>query len=461
MRSIVDLPLRPADDTSLHFLDDAAVLFSDRRQELYLLNETAAFVWSCLEEGLTGAELLAAYTRSFGITAALAQVHIEQVFREYEDLGLLADRCGRKIPVCQTESHTFRPNGREPAAGIGRLDVTESSPRLGGRSDDRQNEQLVDAAPVFVNGRLEIRQPHSERWYRLLSTCFRVRYTTPDQERRVHPVLAHLEVPKPGTAGLAIVMISCTEGQLLLVNDERKGQCSSLVELAPLVKDILLAEAINNYEYLLCIHAGVVRNAVGCLLLPGTKGSGKTTLTAALLRSGFRYFSDEVALLEKETHHIKPVPISLCVKNSAWNLLIPYYPHLGSLAVHHRNDQKIVRYLNPPPDVQEPESEASHPITWIVFPRYSPNADTVLWPLKRTEALRRLLAECLVVPAPLNRTRIEQLVRWISSVRCFELPMCSLAKAADLVAQLCNEGASVTIDPAADQKQQEFSGEDG
>jgi hypothetical protein len=44
--------LRPAADTSLHLLDDGGLLFSEDSRDLYTLNATAAFVWSCLEEAL-------------------------------------------------------------------------------------------------------------------------------------------------------------------------------------------------------------------------------------------------------------------------------------------------------------------------------------------------------------------------------------------------------------------------
>jgi hypothetical protein len=46
---------------------------------------------------------------------------------------------------------------------------------------------------------------------------------------------------------------------------------------------------------------------------------------------------------------------------------------------------------------------------------------TELRPVGRSEALRRLLQECLVLPERLDRTGVENLVRWIRSVECFEL----------------------------------------
>jgi hypothetical protein len=44
----------------------------------------------------------------------------------------------------------------------------------------------------------------------------------------------------------------------------------------------------------LCLHAGVVSCPGGTVVVPGSSGLGKSTLTAALVRAGFGYLSDEV-----------------------------------------------------------------------------------------------------------------------------------------------------------------------
>src|SRR6185503_18261571 len=44
----------------------------------------------------------------------------------------------------------------------------------------------------------------------------------------------------------------------------------------------------------LCLHAGVVGCPDGTVVIPGSSGLGKSTLTAALVQAGFGYLSDEV-----------------------------------------------------------------------------------------------------------------------------------------------------------------------
>lgn len=60
------------------------------------------------------------------------------------------------------------------------------------------------------------------------------------------------------------------------------------------------------------IHAGVVARAGRAIVLPGGSWSGKTTLVAALVRSGAVYFSDEFAVLDCHGRvHPYPKPLSL------------------------------------------------------------------------------------------------------------------------------------------------------
>jgi hypothetical protein len=61
------------------------------------------------------------------------------------------------------------------------------------------------------------------------------------------------------------------------------------------------------------VHAGVVAVKGRALLLPGRSRSGKTSLTAALVRAGAAYYSDEFAVLDQEGR-IRPYPRPLAVR---------------------------------------------------------------------------------------------------------------------------------------------------
>jgi hypothetical protein len=79
------------------------------------------------------------------------------------------------------------------------------------------------------------------------------------------------------------------------------------------VLDAAMRSAIaQNSPDQVFVHAGVVARDGHALLLPGTSWSGKTTLVAALVRSGATYFSDEFAVLDSSGRvHPYPKPLSL------------------------------------------------------------------------------------------------------------------------------------------------------
>jgi hypothetical protein len=60
------------------------------------------------------------------------------------------------------------------------------------------------------------------------------------------------------------------------------------------------------------VHAGVVGDGSGAIVIPGGSFTGKTSLVAALVRAGATYFSDEYAVLDDDgLVHPYPKPLSL------------------------------------------------------------------------------------------------------------------------------------------------------
>src|SRR5262249_2697790 len=154
--------------------------------------------------------------------------------------------------------------------------------------------------------------------------------------------LAHLETAVPEVVDVALDLLEA-DGEHLLCDDILPvDHCAALDQVVPMVKSRIRQAAINRHRYFMAIHAGVAARGERCLLLPGAPGRGKTTLTAALCRDGFRYFSDEFALLEEPTLGVRPVPLGLTVKPGAVDPLRPYYPEIETLLEHMREDGQLV-----------------------------------------------------------------------------------------------------------------------
>jgi HprK-related kinase A len=67
----------------------------------------------------------------------------------------------------------------------------------------------------------------------------------------------------------------------------------------------------------LMVHAAVVAKDDEALVLPGAPGSGKSTLTAALVADGWRLLSDELTLIEPASGLIQPIARPISLKNES------------------------------------------------------------------------------------------------------------------------------------------------
>jgi hypothetical protein len=338
------------------------VLYAHAAQEIHGLNAAAAFVWRALERRTAPEALVAAFAARFGAPHREAARAIACLLHDWRERGWLVEA--------------------DPAPGRGR--------RFAAR-----------------------------RCYRLLGTSFRVRFGTSAQHALVHPALAHLETAGGAPADVALDLVARGAEQRVLEDGRTIERCRSRDELTPLVKASVWRLAVNRRRYAMEIHAAALASGGRCVLLPGAPGSGKSTLAAALVAGGFGYLSDEAALLEGSRFEVRPVPLALTVKPGSIALLEPFHPGVGALAAHRREDGKVVRYLPPPPGARLADPDRTLPVATLVFPRVA--GTTSLHPIPHAEALRRLLAQCLVLPERLDGERVRDLLAWLRGLRCFEL----------------------------------------
>jgi hypothetical protein len=73
-----------------------------------------------------------------------------------------------------------------------------------------------------------------------------------------------------------------------------------LVSVCDALRRVLMVHVANHADGYVFVHAGVVALNGKVLVLPGKSFAGKSTLTAALVRAGATYYSDEYAILDDE-----------------------------------------------------------------------------------------------------------------------------------------------------------------
>lgn len=376
----------------LFILGDDGLVFVPRSQQLYTLNTSATFIWICLEDGKTTDEVLAAIRETFAVDATRARGFLDEALAIWRDWGVLRGT----TPATASDAAADAPR---PGAPL----TSEAAARLG-----------------FV------------RRYRLLDAVAEIACEDAAADARIDPILAHLRTDAAAEAPAVRVAV-CREddGYAVYRDGHRYGARFPIERLGPLVKGHVWQGCLAATRYLLNIHAGAVADAAGCILLPGQPGSSKSTLSAALGRSGFTFLSDEVALLTAPELRVRPVPLSFCVKSTGWDVLARFYPELATRDVHARGDGKIVRYVPPPVDLAT--LQAGYEVTRVIFPRYRPGSATTLRPVPAAEGLRRLLSECVAVPEGLTVDRVATLVDWVERVRFAELEQSDIAQAIDAI----------------------------
>jgi hypothetical protein len=376
----------PQLDMQTFYLDDEAVVLASGR--LYHLNASAALVWACLEEGMAPEPAAMALATGFGLHPEQAQAGVARLQALWHEAGLLTDGSG----------------------------VPEDAPL--------EARVACEPPPAF--------RPAVWRRYRLLDSTFCVQHQSAESDRWVHPLLAHLVATDEPTHTLSIFRDG--EGYEISHDGWLAGRCADLVELAPLVSLELLLSAYPEASALTAFHAGAVALNGRCALLPGESGSGKSTLTAALVADGLGLVSDEVGLLTRDVHAVRPVPVCLSLKDGAWPVLGSRYPDLSRLAVHRRLDGRQVRYLPPPTTSHLPDQPL--PVAVVVFPRYRPGGATRLEAIPAGEALCRISVAGYDLIDLQDEHTVAELLAWLRGVPRYVLEYSSLDEACTTVREL-------------------------
>jgi HprK-related kinase A len=145
------------------------------------------------------------------------------------------------------------------------------------------------------------------------------------------------------------------------------------------------AVAMLAYQFLV-IHAAVVERNGRAAILPGAPGSGKSTLTAALVNNGWRLLSDELALLSLDGRHLTPVCRPISLKNDSIDIIRRAVPGAVLSRPFHETAKGTVALLRPPLDSIAQMAVEAAP-RWVIFPRWRADAAADLVPLGKAAAL--------------------------------------------------------------------------
>jgi hypothetical protein len=188
-------------------------------------------------------------------------------------------------------------------------------------------------------------------------------------------------------------------------------------------------EATRRAAGFLLVHAGaVVAPSGGALVLPAASGSGKTTLVAALVRSGYRYLSDEAAAIDPVLGLIHAFPKAMTLKRGSFDLFpdVECAPHVGAADQRHVLPQDLGGSTAPDPA----------PPRWVIGIQYAAGSTGRLTPLSAGATVALLGKHELNLRFYRSRalTVFERLARQADG---FSFTYGSVAAAVDAIDELC------------------------
>lgn len=148
----------------------------------------------------------------------------------------------------------------------------------------------------------------------------------------------------------------------------------------------LLATRLNAY---LMLHSGAVEAEGKAVLLPAMPGSGKSTLTAALVARGFRLLSDEFGVVRLSDGKLLPLLRPVGLKNESIDVIERFAPGATVGPRYEKTRKGTVAHLAPDARAVAGRACAAEPAL-VVFPRFAHGAALQIERVSATQAFSRL-----------------------------------------------------------------------
>jgi len=219
-------------------------------------------------------------------------------------------------------------------------------------------------------------------------------------------------------------------GWELMVGEECQSRAESAERLVHDVVHQLNAIAIPGWDGVVCHAGGVTRGALG-VVLPADMESGKTTLTAGLVRAGFGYLTDEGVAFHRGGRLIEPYAKPLSIDPGSQFL----FPELEPDAPLANDEYKTMQWQVPPRAFREGAVGAPCDVGVIVFPNYEEGARSELVPVRPAEALVEMAKNTFSFNTD-SRAALDELVVIVRAVPSYRLTVGSLDEAVGIIEEL-------------------------
>ena len=175
---------------------------------------------------------------------------------------------------------------------------------------------------------------------------------------------------------------------------------------------------VLKHRGLFSLHAaGLCVDGQG-ILLPGTRGAGKSTLAIALVRAGFSFLGDDTLFLAHRPDGLDalafPDVIDLTSDTAAM------FPELQHLLAQPKDDTRPKHQIRAE-DVSPTSFLVSCKPTALVFPSVSGRAMSTITPLDKDEALHELAPNVLLTDSQASQRHLDALAELVRGTQTFRL----------------------------------------
>ena len=141
----------------------------------------------------------------------------------------------------------------------------------------------------------------------------------------------------------------------------------------------------------LIVHAAVLVKNNKAIVFPATPGSGKSTLSAYFALSGWKLYSDEMAIIDLETLKVMPLFRPVCLKNESIFLVKEWFPQsifTGTAKDTQKGDVAHLKINN----FAEYKTFSPVDVVAIVFPKFQKNTETTPYKISKIAGFEKLAA---------------------------------------------------------------------
>ena len=391
------MPLLPSPPSTIDFhpFMNGGVLYLNGSRRIWALNSMAAFIWCILDKVGSLEELASRLASAFHIDNIKALGDTKATITCFEREGLFTAR--QKIG---------------PMEKSDRWDITPTGP-----------------------GFVEPKSWAIRRFFKTANHVFEFCCMDTSLGKAITGHIAHLGLDNEAPCDTRLAIFpgkGATKTWDIFIDGLRFREGLRKNEVFPHIATLFFVRACEALEDRLLFHAAVLEKSGTTIVFPGEAGSGKTTLAAALMLHGCRFFSDEIAVLNVESLCVSPLPLPMSIKPGSVGPLSRYYAGLSERSVHLRSDGKKVRYLSPPPQNLTETVEVSVPVNYLVFPKYREDAENRLNTLDKFETMQRLATTGSSNRDITNRD-VKAMIALVEKSPCYEIVYSDLSKAVALL----------------------------